>query len=244
VANSLLLVDGAHVLYGQTVAVRGVSLGIGEGEVVALLGRNGAGKTSLAMAINRVVPLTRGRILFQGGDITNLPAYRVARLGILHVPEGRGILRDMTIRENLTLGRIAGTGRHDGVTASLDEVLAIFPWLSERLEQRAGSLSGGEQQMLVLGRAMLGRPRLMILDEPSLGLAPQIVKQIFGVFARFARSGMSVLLIEQNLALSLKVASRAYVLSNGRVAIEGDAEDLLHDPRLRNAYLGGDIAAP
>ncbi len=242
-SQPLLIVENVRVVYGQTVAVNGANLQVGEGEVVALLGRNGAGKTSLALAINRIVPLAQGRLWFRDQEITALPGHRVARLGIVHVPEGRGILRDMTVRENLSLGSIASSGRSDGVRTDLDEVLSIFPRLRERLKQSAGSLSGGEQQMLVLGRALLGHPRLLILDEPSLGLAPQIVKQIFGIFERYARSGMSVLLIEQNLALSLKVASRAYVLSNGSVAMSGLANDLKNDPRLQAAYLGGDIAA-
>jgi branched-chain amino acid transport system ATP-binding protein len=242
-AEPLLTIEDAHVVYGQTVAVRGVNLTIGRGEVVALLGRNGAGKSSLALAINRVVPLAKGRIRFDGRDLGAVLPHRVPRLGILHVPEGRGILREMTVHENLVLGEIAGAKRSDGVASNRDTVLDIFPRLRERLDQQAGSLSGGEQQMLVIGRALLGRPRLLILDEPSLGLAPQIVKQIFDVFERFARSGMSVLLIEQNLALSLKVADRAYVLSNGAVAIAGTAQQLRDDPRIRDAYLGGDVAA-
>jgi branched-chain amino acid transport system ATP-binding protein len=242
-AKHLLQVRDARVTFGQTVAVSHVNLDVDEGEVVALLGRNGAGKTSLALAINRIVPLARGRISFDGTDLTNMRAYRVARLGILHVPEGRGILREMTVRENLVLGQIAGGSRTTGVSTAIEEVFEIFPRLKERIDQQAGSLSGGEQQMLVIGRALLGRPRLLILDEPSLGLAPQIVRQIFDVFQRFAKGGMSVLLIEQNLALSLKVADRAYVLSNGSVAIEGTAEELQKDPRIRGAYLGSDVEA-
>lgn len=242
-ANHLLQVSDACVTYGQTVAVSGVNIHVNEGEVVALLGRNGSGKTSLALAINRIVPLARGRIDFAGDDLTNLPGHRVARLGVLHVPEGRGILRDMSVRENLTLGRIAGDGSRAGRKTNLDEIFEFFPRLKERLDQQAGSLSGGEQQMLVIGRALLGRPRLLILDEPSLGLAPQIVRHIFDIFQRFAKSGMSVLLIEQNIALSLKVSDRAYVLSNGEVAIEGTSEELQRDPRIRGAYLGSDVIA-
>jgi branched-chain amino acid transport system ATP-binding protein len=239
--NSLLTVENALITYGETTAIKDVSIEVGEGEVVALLGRNGAGKTSLALAINRIVPLARGRIRFRGTDITALSGYRIPRMGLLHVPEGRGVLRNMTVRENLALGGIGLTGRAGEAKISFEEVLSIFPRLGERLDQNAGHLSGGEQQMLVLGRALLSSPALLILDEPSLGLAPQIVKQIFGVFERYANAGMSVLLIEQNLALSLKVASRAYVLANGSVAISGKTEDLRTDDRLRAAYLGGDV---
>lgn len=240
----LLELKHVQIRYGQTTAVSDVSLQVGRGEIVALLGRNGAGKTSLAMAISRIVPICAGEIRLDGLNLLKVPAYKVARLGAVHVPEGRGVLRDLSVLENLKLGRIASGVDRRCTKEDFDRVLAAFPRMRERLMQSAGSLSGGEQQMLVLARAMLGRPRLLILDEPSLGLAPQIVKQIFNTFDSLARDGMSILLIEQNLALSFKVASRAYVLSDGVVGLSGRTEELRADPRLQAAYLGGDINAP
>jgi len=240
----LLEVTNARIEYGKTVAISDASIEVGDGEVVALLGRNGAGKTSLAMAISRIVPLAAGAVRFDGRDLAGVPPHKVARAGILHVPEGRGVLRYLSVRENLRLGTIAAGIRESQANDDLERVLFAFPRLRERLAQSAGSLSGGEQQMLVLARAMLGRPRLLILDEPSLGLAPQVVKQIFDIFEGLAREGMSILLIEQNLALSFKVATRAYVLSDGVVAVSGRTADLRADARLQAAYLGGDIVTP
>jgi branched-chain amino acid transport system ATP-binding protein len=239
----LLEVSHARIEYGQTVAVADASLEVGDGEIVALLGRNGAGKTSLAMAISRIVPLAGGTVRLDGRDLAGMPPHRVARAGVLHVPEGRGVLRYLSVRENLMLGTIAAGRRASAATGDLERVLQAFPRLRERLAQSAGSLSGGEQQMLVLARAMLGRPRLLILDEPSLGLAPQVVRQIFDLFEDLARDGMAILLIEQNLALSFKVAARAYVLSDGAVAVSGTTAELRADSRLQAAYLGGDVAA-
>lgn len=239
----LLEVSHARIVYGQTVAVSDASIEVGDGEIVALLGRNGAGKTSLAMAISRMVSLASGTVRFGGRDLAGLPPHRVARAGLLHVPEGRGVLRYLSVRENLRLGFIAAAGHEARANQDMERVLQAFPRLRERFGQSAGSLSGGEQQMLVLARAMLGRPRLLILDEPSLGLAPQVMRQIFGLFEDLARDGMAILLIEQNLALSFKVATRAYVLSDGVIAVSGNTADLRADPRLQAAYLGGDVAA-
>jgi branched-chain amino acid transport system ATP-binding protein len=233
----LLSVEGVEARYGRTLALSDVDLEIHEGEAVALLGPNGAGKTTLANAISGFVRLARGRIRFLGKDLAKVPAHRVTRGGILHVPEGRGVLRDLTVRENLVLG---GLGARRAATPAIDRVLERFPRLGERLKQPAGSLSGGEQQMLVLARAMIGQPRLLVLDEPSLGLAPQLVRHTFDLLGELKAEGLSLLVIEQNFPMSLKLADRAYVLSNGRVVMAGASARVREDPALRAAYLGGD----
>jgi branched-chain amino acid transport system ATP-binding protein len=231
----LLTVDNARVRYGNLVALDGVSLAVDQGEIVALVGANGAGKSTLMNGIMGLVPLSAGTVSFGEANITGRRTHDLAALGIAYVPEGRGTLRELTVRENLVLG--AYSRRWDAATrADLDTVLQRFPVLSERLGQTAGTLSGGEQQMLVIGRALMSRPKLLLLDEPSLGLAPLIADRIFEIIAEVAAQGVTVLLVEQNAHAALRLARRGYVIETGRIVLEGP--DLLSHPRVREAYLG------
>lgn len=238
----MLRTEAATVHYGESLALEDVDIAIGCGEIVAVVGPNGAGKSSLALAVSRIVSLSRGRIVFEREDMAALRPHQVARRGIVHVPEGRGVLRDMTVRENLRLGVWCGRQRGNREEA-WDEIMEQFPRLAERLSQSARTLSGGEQQMLVIARALLGNPRLLILDEPSLGLAPIIVERIFGIIKAWMSDTRGVLLVEQNLALTMKLADRVYIMSTGKVRLSGSTERLRDDARLRSAYLGGDISA-
>ena len=236
-AQPALLADGLRYAYRGVPAVRDVSLDVEEGEIVALLGANGAGKSTTVNMLAGVLRPDAGRILWQGEDIAGLPAHRVLERGIALVPEGRLIFPQMSVLENL---QVAGAARRaaDGFARTLEEVLAVFPRLKERAEQSAGSLSGGEQQMLAIARGLIGRPRLMVLDEPSLGLAPMLVRAVFDLVRDLNARGMTVLLVEQNLRQSLKVAMRGYVLEKGRVALSGTGAALLDDPYVRQAFLG------
>jgi branched-chain amino acid transport system ATP-binding protein len=236
-AQPALLADGLRYAYRGVPAVRDVSLDVEEGEIVALLGANGAGKSTTVNMLAGVLRPDAGRILWQGEDIAGLPAHRVLEQGIALVPEGRLIFPQMSVLENL---QVAGAARRaaDGFARTLEEVLAVFPRLRERAEQSAGSLSGGEQQMLAIARGLVGRPKLMVLDEPSLGLAPMLVRAVFDLVRDLNARGMTVLLVEQNLRQSLKVATRGYVLEKGRVALSGTGEALLDDPYVRQAFLG------
>ena len=233
----LLEVDQLDAGYGPIRALDGVSLGVDEGELVAIIGANGAGKTTLLMAISGVVPARRGEVRFAGRRITGLAPHEIVRLGIGHAPEGRRIFPRLTVRENLELG---GFAQDDGarVKRDIDEACGLFPVLAERMGQLGGTLSGGEQQMLALGRALVGRPRLLLLDEPSLGLAPLIVAKIFEVIAGLTARGIAVVLVEQNARAALKLAARGYVLETGRITLTGSGPDLAADPRVRDAYLG------
>jgi branched-chain amino acid transport system ATP-binding protein len=224
------------VAYGVVRALDGVSLSVAEGEIVALVGSNCAGKSTLMKAIMGVVRPSRGTVTFAGAVLGGLAVEEVVRRGVVLVPEGRGILGSLTVAENLRLG--AYQRRDARIGADLDQVVARFPVLGQRLGQKAGSLSGGEQQMLAIGRALMARPRLLLLDEPSLGLAPVVIASIFDIIASLARDGVTVLLVEQNAAEALRLAHRAYVLETGRVVLEGKASDLLQDERVRAAYLG------
>jgi branched-chain amino acid transport system ATP-binding protein len=231
----LLDLEAVEAQYGAIKALHGVSLAVGEGEVVALLGANGAGKTTTLRAVSGTVRRT-GRISFAGRPLDRSPPEAVARAGIAHVPEGRGTFGELTVRENLRLGAWTRRGRLHGEE---ERVLAHFPALADRARQPAGTLSGGEQQMLALARALMARPRLLMLDEPSLGLAPLVVASIFTILRRLnEEEGLAVLLVEQNATLALEAASRAYVLETGRVAVEGSAGDLRADESLRRSYLG------
>ena len=232
---SLLSVGNLRVAYGKVVALDGISLTVNEGEVVTLIGANGAGKSTLLKALMGLVPISHGQIEFRGARTNGRPAHEMARLGVAYVPEGRGTLRTLTVRENLVLGASAKPSGRD-IEHVLLSVLDRFPALAERVDQVAGTLSGGQQQMLVIARAMMAQPRLMLLDEPSLGLAPLIARTIFEIIADLRSQGVTVLLIEQNAHAALKLASRAYVLEMGRIVLEGP--DLLGDPRVRRAYLG------
>ena len=232
--SALLELDDVEARYGPVQALHGITLEVAEGEVVAVLGANGAGKTTTLRAISGTVRRS-GRIAFGGKPLRGGPE-AVARAGIAHVPEGRGTFTELTVLENLRLG--AYTRRERSVKADVDRVARWFPWINERSGQQAGTLSGGEQQMLAVARALMARPKLLLLDEPSLGLAPQVVVQIFDVIKELNRQGVSVLLVEQNARMALKVAHRGYVLETGRITFSDKADVLLNDPRIRAAYLG------
>jgi len=236
-SSALLELEDVSARYGPVTALHGVSLRVGEGEFVAVLGANGAGKTTTLRAISGTVR-RGGRIAFAGNSIAHRPPEAVARAGVAHVPEGRGTLTELTVRENLRLGAYVRRDR-GGVVEDERRVLSYFPRLGERGSQRAGTLSGGEQQMLALARALMLRPRLLLLDEPSLGLAPLVVAEIFRIVRDLnEREGLAVLVVEQNAALALEASSRAYVLEVGRVAVEGSSSDLRRDEAVRRSYLG------
>ncbi len=234
----LLSVRGVTAYYGNIVALKGVDIDVGEGEIVALIGANGAGKSTLMMTIFGNPRARDGTILFDGADITRLPTHEIARQAIAQSPEGRRIFPRMTILENLQMG--AALADHARFREDLDRVFVIFPRLKDRLHQRGGTLSGGEQQMLAIARALMTRPRLLLLDEPSLGLAPLVAKQIFEVIAELNRSeGLSVFLVEQNAYHALRLAHRGYVLVNGAITMAGSGAELLASPKVRAAYLEG-----
>jgi branched-chain amino acid transport system ATP-binding protein len=235
--STLLRLDGLEVGYGALTAVRDVSLEVGAGEVVALIGANGAGKTTTLKAITGLLPLRRGSIALDGERLDGLSSARVVARGIAHVPEGRQLFPTMTVRENLELGAASRESRKRRAE-TLAWVLSLFPRLAERARQLAGTLSGGEQQMCAIGRGLMARPRLLMLDEPSLGLAPVVVKQIFENLARINREGTTILLVEQNVARALGLAHRAYVLEGGRIALSGTSAALLASPHVKQAYLG------
>jgi len=233
----MLTLDGIHVSYSGSVALRGVDITLAAGELVAVIGPNGAGKSTLLRTISGLVRPKAGKVTFEGADLGTLKPDEIVRRGIIHVPEGRMVLARMSVRENLLLGAYSRP-RGEDHTKVFGDVLAMFPRLGERLDQLAGTLSGGEQQMLAIGRGLMGRPRLLMLDEPSLGLAPLIVTTIFGVLDEIRRRGITVLLVEQNAERALSAADHAYVLDLGSVSAHGVAADLLQDERVRGAYLG------
>jgi branched-chain amino acid transport system ATP-binding protein len=237
VSAMLLTVTGLSVRYGDAVALDGVSLAVEDGEVCAIVGANGAGKTSLIRAISGVVPASGGRIAYRGEDITGWPSHRVADLGIGQVAEGRQVFPTLTVEENLRMGGFLPRARAK-LAAGLEHVYRLFPRLVERRRQAAGTLSGGEQQMLAIGRCLMGQPELIMLDEPSLGLAPTVVQEVFRTIRRLSAEGLTIVLVEQNVAQSLKLAGHAYVLEQGRVALQGSGAALLSDDRVRQAYLG------
>jgi branched-chain amino acid transport system ATP-binding protein len=234
---AMLEVRDLEAGYGPIRALDRVSLEVGEGELVAIIGANGAGKTTLLMTISGIVPARSGRILFRSAAITGLEPHEIVRLGIGHSPEGRRIFPRLTVRENLELGGFAQRDRGQ-MQRDIDEACGLFPILGERMGQLGGTLSGGEQQMLALARALVGRPKLLLLDEPSLGLAPLIVARIFEVIASLSARGIAVVLVEQNARAALRLASRGYVLETGRITLAGSGPDLAADPRVRDAYLG------
>jgi branched-chain amino acid transport system ATP-binding protein len=236
----LLELDDVRVHYGKVEALKGVSLQVGEGEIVSLIGANGAGKTTTLKTISGLRPVTAGAIRLKGEDITHVPGHRRVRLGLSQAPEGRGIFPGMSVVENLEMGLYA---QRDGAKAKgeLDRVFKLFPRLAERRGQPGGTLSGGEQQMLAIGRALMARPQVLLLDEPSMGLAPMLVAQIFEIITAINQQGTTILLVEQNAAMALARAHRAYVLETGRVVKTADAGELLHDPEVKAAYLGGDL---
>ncbi len=233
----LLTAENISVYYGNLQALRGVSFSVDAGEIVSLIGANGAGKSTVLKTLAGVLSPRSGRIGFRDREIAGLPQHRIVRMGVSLVPEGRGIFANMTVRENLEMGaypRPAGRETDEAMARVFD----LFPRLSERISQPAGTLSGGEQQMLAIGRALAARPDLLLLDEPSMGLSPLLVREIFRLIRRINRAGTTVLLVEQNASMALSVAHRAYVLENGSIALSGDASSLRDDPKVRAAYLG------
>lgn len=231
----MLKLSQVHTHYGKIEALKGLSLEVQQGEIVSLIGSNGAGKSTTLMAISGIIKPTKGQIEFEGKRIDSLSPDAVVRLGISHVPEGRRIFPRLTVKENLLLGAYL---RKDNIEDELEKIYGIFPILKERLNQSGGTLSGGEQQMLAIGRALMGKPRLLLLDEPSLGLAPIFVNKIFEVIREINREGVTVLLIEQNAHLALQVSNRGYILETGRIVHHDESHRLLKDEKVREAYLG------
>jgi branched-chain amino acid transport system ATP-binding protein len=236
----VLRLDGLHVFYGEIHALKGVSLEVQRGEIVALLGNNGAGKTTTLKTISGLLVPRQGSVQLEDRPLVGTPPHDIVGLGIGHVPEGRRIFNRLTVRENLLMGAFL---RSDGgIDTDLQRVFALFPRLHERITQVAGTLSGGEQQMLAIGRALMARPRLLLLDEPSMGLAPLIVQQIFQILKEINESGTTILLVEQNATQALQLSDRAYVLETGSIVKSAPAAELLDDPSVREAYLGGAAA--
>jgi len=235
VSRPLLRIDDLEVGYGAITALRGVALEVHSGEIVTLIGSNGAGKSTLLRTVSGLLRPRRGAVLFDGENVTYLRPDRIVAKGVCHVPEGRRIFANLTVLENLQMG---GYVRRGGEAQTLERVLSLFPRLRERLRQAGGTLSGGEQQMLAIGRALMAHPKLLLLDEPSLGLAPRLVQQIFDIVQTINASGTTVVLVEQNAQQALRIATRAYVLETGSLVLEGSAAALAADPRVRRAYLG------
>ena len=237
-ARPLLALEDVHAAYGPVQALRGLDLEVRPGELVCLIGANGAGKTSTLRAISGLLPTARGSIVFDGAAITGAEPAAILRAGIAHCPEGRRVFPYLTVRENLEMGAYVRRDRPE-VEQDLERVAEHFPVLAERRRQTAGTLSGGEQQMLAIARALMSRPRLLLFDEPSLGLAPALVETTFAIIADIRRRGTTVLMVEQNAYLALQMADRAYVMETGRIVLAGAARDLLEDDHVRRAYLGG-----
>ncbi len=233
----LLQVDDIHVSYGAIQAVQGISFGIDQGEIVTLIGANGAGKSTTLRTISGLLRPTEGNILYQGRSIIKTSPEAIVKLGVSQVPEGRQIFGGLTVRENLEMGAYTRKDRHE-IENSMERVFASFPRLKERLKQKGGTLSGGEQQMLSMGRGLMSMPQLLLLDEPSMGLAPILVDEIFDIIKRINAEGTSILLVEQNAAMALSIANRAYVLETGRIVLEGLARQVMDNPQVRRAYLG------
>ncbi len=238
-AAPVLRVDDLHIRYGANEALKGVSLRLEEGEIVTVLGANGAGKSTLLRAVSGLLPTQSGEIRFQDSSLRKVPAYDIVLRGISHAPEGRKVFATLTTEENLALGAFTRRGRRTEVEQARERVFGLFPLLKERRRQLAGTLSGGEQQMLAIGRALMSTPRVLLLDEPSLGLAPILVRLIFDIIREINRQGVAILLVEQNAHQALALAGRGYVLETGRITVEGTAAELESNPRIREAYLGG-----
>jgi branched-chain amino acid transport system ATP-binding protein len=233
----LLELAGLEVAYGGIKAVKGIDLWVTQGELVCLIGANGAGKTTTLKAICGLVPTRGGTIRYDGREITGTPSFRLVERGLAMVPEGRGVFRQLTVQENLAMGAFVRNDR-PAIRRDLDRVLELFPRLAERRDQSGGTLSGGEQQMLAIGRALMSRPKLLLLDEPSMGLAPLLVQKIFETVRAISAEGVTILLIEQNARRALEIAGRAYVMESGMITLSGPAAALLADPKVREAYLG------
>lgn len=233
-----LEIKDLRVHYGKIEAIKGVSVVVNQGEIVTLIGANGAGKTTILKTISGLRPVSSGSINFDGQDINKIPAHERVDLGISQVPEGRGIFPGMTVLENLEMGKFNRKDRKNEMDEDLDRVYTLFPRLKERVAQAGGTLSGGEQQMLAMGRALMARPKVLLLDEPSMGLAPQMIANIFRIITEINKQGVTILLVEQNAQQALQRAHRAYILETGSVTKEAAASDLLNDPAVREAYLG------
>ena len=229
-------VNNINVYYGAIHAIKGISFEVNEGEIVTLIGANGAGKSTSLNTVSGLLRPKSGSITFEGKDITRIPAHKLVKMGLSQVPEGRRVFLQMTVQEYLEMG--AYTAPAGSISASLDKVYELFPRLKERYRQIAGTLSGGEQQMLAMGRALMSSPRLMMLDEPSMGLAPILVEQIFEIIGNLHKAGTTILLVEQNAQMALSIANRAYVLETGKISLSGDAGQLLNNDKVRKAYLG------
>ncbi|EWY39760.1 amino acid ABC transporter ATPase [Skermanella stibiiresistens SB22] len=233
----MLTIEGLDLLYGDAQALDDVSLDVPEGAVTAIIGANGAGKTSLIRTVSGILRPARGSIRFEGREIAGLPSHTVCDLGIGQVAEGRQVFPTMTVRENLEMGAVIPRAR-ERAKANLERMLVLFPRLGERLRQAAGTLSGGEQQMLAIGRCLMGEPRVILFDEPSLGLAPAVVQELFRIIKRLRDEGMTIVLVEQNVAASLHLAATAHVLEQGRIVLSGTGPELLDNPKVQEAYLG------
>ncbi|AQR98172.1 ABC transporter ATP-binding protein [Clostridium saccharoperbutylacetonicum] len=233
----MLKLENINLYYGVIHALRDISLEVKQGEIVTLIGANGAGKTSTLRAISGLQPIKSGKVTFKNSELSRTPANKIVSLGLSHVPEGRRVFPQLTVLENLELGAYLRKDKA-GIKQDLEMVFAKFPRLKERIKQQAGTLSGGEQQMLAIGRALMNRPEMLILDEPSMGLAPLVVKDIFDTIVEINKSGTTILLVEQNANMALAIADRAYVLETGRIVKSGDAQVLLNDESIKSAYLG------
>jgi len=233
----MLRVENLSVNYGAIKALKKVSCEVHQGEIVALIGANGAGKTTILNSISGILPINSGKILFAGTDLTKTAPHEIVRLGICQVPEGRRVFANMSVLENLEMGGYSLSDK-SAVAAGIERAFTLFPRLKERMKQHARTLSGGEQQMLAMGRALMSSPKLLLLDEPSMGLAPMLVEKIFEIVVEINRSGTTVMLVEQNAHMALSIANRAYVLETGEVVLSGNADELARDPEVRRAYLG------
>ena len=234
---AMLEVKDLEVYYGVIQAIKGISFTVEQGEVIALIGANGAGKTTTLHTITGLLSPERGQVIFEGTDVTKVPAHKIVSMGMAHVPEGRRVFAELSVYENLKMGAYTRKDRSE-IEATLEKVYERFPRLKERRNQMAGTLSGGEQQMLAMGRALMSKPKIILMDEPSMGLSPILVNEIFDIIQEVSNSGTTVLLVEQNAKKALSIADRAYVLETGKISIEGKAKDLLEDDSIKKAYLG------
>lgn len=233
---AILEVKGLEVYYGVIQAIKGISFEVNQGEIIALIGANGAGKTTTLQTITGLIPSKAGTITYEGKDITKIPGYKLVGMGIAHVPEGRRVFAELSVLQNLKLGAYTRNDKNE-MEATLKEIYARFPRLEERKNQMAGTLSGGEQQMLAMGRALMSHPKLIVMDEPSMGLSPLYVNEIFDIIQKINADGVTVLLVEQNAKKALSIANRAYVLETGKIALSGDAKKLMNDDSVKKAYL-------
>ena len=234
---AMLEIKDLEVYYGVIQAIKGISFEVNKGEVIALIGANGAGKTTILHTITGLLSPKKGSVIYEGTDITKIPAHKIVSLGMAHVPEGRRVFADLSVYENLKMGAYTRKDKNE-VEETLEKVYERFPRLKERKNQMAGTLSGGEQQMLALGRALMSKPKIILMDEPSMGLSPILVNEIFDIIQEVSKSGTTVLLVEQNAKKALSIADRAYVLETGKIVLDGKAEDLLNDDSIKKAYLG------